>query len=113
MQRPAFFHPDWSLHQPGRPRSHTQLEGEENVSAAHGGISVQTDILHFFFHLAPFQGAPSHRLLPLTKELFPAPLCSNAASKRKRKYRNTCRCAAGEDAVEVAPDGKIRGNCTG
>ena len=60
-----------------------------------------------------WKGAPSHRLLEPTKKVFPAPLCTNAKAKRKRKYRNTCRCASGEDAVEVAPDGKIRGNCTG
>ena len=60
-----------------------------------------------------WRGAPSFRLLEPTKDLFPAPHCSSKKSKERRKYRNTCRCSEGEDAVEIAPDGKVRGNCTG
>ena len=61
-------------------------------------------------------GAPTYRLLDPTPDLFRAPLCqANKSSgfKNERLYENTCRCAQGDDAVEFAADGSIRGNCTG
>ena len=62
-----------------------------------------------------WKGAPSYRLLKQTEDLFPAPLCRNEGTvkSRRRQYENTCRCAGGEDAIEISPTGKIRGNCTG
>jgi len=62
-----------------------------------------------------WKGAPAHRLLPPTKEseLFPAPFCTSSTAKERRRYRNTCRCAQGEDAIDIGPDGRERGNCTG
>ena len=68
-------------------------------------------------------GAPTYRLLDPTPDLFRAPLCSSSSQankstssgfrNEKRLYENTCRCAQGDDAVELAADGSIRGNCTG
>ena len=46
------------------------------------------------------------------KDLFKAPLCDHS-QRKQRLYENTCRCAQGEDALEIALDGSIRGNCTG
>ena len=46
--------------------------------------------------------------------ILKAPLCDRGEDGRQRRlYENTCRCAQGEDAAEIAPDGSIRGNCTG
>ena len=67
-------------------------------------------------------GAPTYRLQDPTPDLFRAPLCSSSQANKstssgfrneKRLYENTCRCAQGDDAVELAADGSIRGNCTG
>ena len=60
-----------------------------------------------------WKGAPSYRLQRLTDDLFPAPPCKRAAAVKQRKYANTCRCAEGEDTIEIGGDGQIRGNCTG
>ena len=58
-------------------------------------------------------GAPTYRLIEATPDLFRAPLCESSSGRKPRLYENTCRCAQGEDAVEIAFDGSIRGNCTG
>ena len=61
-----------------------------------------------------WRGAPPYRLLEPTTDLFKAPLCdSTFSAQQNRKYRNTCRCAEGDDAFEIADDGTIRGNCSG
>lgn len=62
-----------------------------------------------------WRGSPAYQLLPPTDDLFKAPLCdlANDINRRERFYKNTCRCSQGEDAIEVANDGSIRGNCTG
>lgn len=57
-------------------------------------------------------GAPAVKLLDTTKDLFPAPFCATKGAN-KRKYKNTCRCAEGETAVDYGGDGRPRGNCTG
>lgn len=59
-------------------------------------------------------GAPPYRLLEPTNQLFEAPVCdSSIEGINRRHYDNTCRCAEGEDTVELALDGTVRGNCTG
>ena len=60
-----------------------------------------------------WRGAPSYRLQKLNDDLFPAPPCDKPSSKKARVYRNTCRCAEGEDTIEIGRDGQTRGNCTG
>ena len=57
-------------------------------------------------------GAPAVQLLDPNPDLFPAPTCRNKGVKR-RQYKNSCRCAEGETAVDYGADGRPRGNCTG
>ena len=60
-------------------------------------------------------GAATYRLSEPTEDLFRAPICraTSNGDRKQRLYENTCRCAQGEDTLEISDDGSIRGNCTG